>query len=97
MRHDFSSHHILNRFYKDIKVFSNLSHSKMSRVCLITGGTQGIGQETAELLASSGWKVVISGRNSEKGKQVRNFQMNHHDLLLTSLLIGSRRHQSQWG
>ncbi|THY74139.1 hypothetical protein D6C86_09428 [Aureobasidium pullulans] len=42
----------------------------MSRVCLITGGTQGIGQETAELLASSGWKVVISGRNSGKGRQV---------------------------
>lgn len=43
----------------------------MSRVCLITGRTLGIGQKTAELLASEGWLVVISGRNSNNGEKVK--------------------------
>jgi len=42
----------------------------MARVCLITGGTQGIGRETAELLVSQGWAVIISGRNKANGEEV---------------------------
>ncbi|KAF2851947.1 3-oxoacyl-reductase [Plenodomus tracheiphilus IPT5] len=42
----------------------------MTRVCLITGGTQGIGRETAELLVSQGWAVIVSGRNIAKGEEV---------------------------
>ncbi|EON65669.1 hypothetical protein W97_04908 [Coniosporium apollinis CBS 100218] len=41
----------------------------MARVCLITGGTQGIGRETAELLVLQGWAVIISGRNIAKGEE----------------------------
>jgi hypothetical protein len=48
----------------------DLTYSKMARVCLITGGTQGIGRETAELLVSQGWVVIISGRNVAKGEEV---------------------------
>ncbi|GLA55852.1 hypothetical protein AnigIFM63604_002937 [Aspergillus niger] len=40
----------------------------MSQVVLITGATSGIGQETAELLASQGWKVVVSGRRLAEGE-----------------------------
>ena len=41
-----------------------------SKVVLVTGGTSGIGKETAILLASQGWKVVLSGRRDEAGKAV---------------------------
>lgn len=37
---------------------------------LVTGGTSGLGQESARALASKGAKVVITGRNMEKAQAV---------------------------
>ena len=40
------------------------------RICLITGGTNGIGKSTAQQLARMGATVVIVGRNARKTSQV---------------------------
>ncbi|MDR6593497.1 SDR family NAD(P)-dependent oxidoreductase [Saccharothrix longispora] len=39
-------------------------------VALVTGGTSGIGRETARLLAAGGASVVVSGRDETRGAQV---------------------------
>ncbi|GAA3464428.1 SDR family oxidoreductase [Saccharothrix longispora] len=39
-------------------------------MALVTGGTSGIGRETARLLAAGGASVVVSGRDETRGAQV---------------------------
>ncbi|MEM7593981.1 MAG: SDR family oxidoreductase [Cyanobacteria bacterium P01_A01_bin.83] len=45
-----------------------MTNSLKGKVALVTGGTTGIGRETAIALAVIGAKVVVSGRGKEKGK-----------------------------
>jgi len=43
-----------------------------NKVTLVTGGTTGIGRDTAVLFAKSGAKVVVSGRRETEGKETSN-------------------------
>ena len=43
-----------------------------NKVALVTGGTTGIGRDTAVLFAKAGAKVVVSGRRETEGKETSN-------------------------
>ena len=60
------------------------------RICLVTGATSGIGQETAAGLAALGAQVVMVGRDRQRGEQARKAVVEKSgndrvDLLLADL------------
>jgi len=46
-----------------------MSAELQNKVALVTGGTTGIGRDTAVLFANAGAKVVVSGRRETEGKE----------------------------
>ena len=49
-----------------------MSTELQNKVALVTGGTTGIGRDTAVLFANAGAKVVVSGRRETEGKEASN-------------------------
>ena len=43
--------------------------SQFGKLALVTGGTRGLGFETARALARAGAEVVLTGRNDAKGNE----------------------------
>ena len=52
----------------------------MSRTVLITGATSGFGKECAKIFAKNGDKVIVTGRRSEKLKELKD-ELKDFDLL----------------
>ena len=49
-----------------------MSTELQNKVALVTGGTTGIGRDTAVLFAKAGAKVVVSGRRETEGEETSN-------------------------
>jgi NAD(P)-dependent dehydrogenase (short-subunit alcohol dehydrogenase family) len=55
-----------NRVMEDIEMGRRLE----GKTAVITGGTSGIGEASAEVFAAEGAKVIIAGRSEEKGQKI---------------------------
>jgi len=46
--------------------------SMENKTCVITGGTRGLGEATAKLFAKLGARVLITGRDEERGQRIQS-------------------------
>ena len=77
-------------FYSGLEFMGGTIMTMQGKVCLITGGTNGIGKAAALALAHLGATVVIVGRSAEKTSQaVEEIRLasgnNHVNSLLADL------------
>jgi NAD(P)-dependent dehydrogenase (short-subunit alcohol dehydrogenase family) len=70
---------------------NKISYGLGGKVCLITGGAQGIGEACARLFLEQGAKVVIVDIDQEKGKSLES-ELRHlgHEILFIASDIGNK-------
>ena len=56
-----------------------------NKIAVITGGTSGIGERTAEIFVEQGASVVIAGRSSEKGNEITDRLGDHAVFIRTDV------------
>ena len=63
--------------------------SKIMKTVLITGANKGIGFEVAKQLLERNFKVILTGRNKDKGLlAVKNLKMNEEKVLFVKMDVG---------
>lgn len=66
----------------------------MSITILITGATSGIGKASAELFASNGWNLILTGRREERLLQLKEDLTLKHGIKILTLAFDIRNHNS---
>ena len=56
-----------------------------NKIAVITGGTSGIGERTAEIFVEQGASVVIAGRSSKKGNEITDRLGDHAVFIRTDV------------
>jgi len=70
---------------------NKISYGLGEKVCLITGGAQGIGEACARLFLEQGAKVVIIDIQSERGQSLASqLQQQGHEILFIASDIGNK-------
>jgi NAD(P)-dependent dehydrogenase (short-subunit alcohol dehydrogenase family) len=70
---------------------NKISYGLGGKVCLITGGAQGIGEACARLFLEQGARVVIVDVHKERGDLLQSqLQMQGHDILFIANDIGNK-------
>ena len=70
---------------------NKISYGLGEKVCLITGGAQGIGEACARLFLEQGAKVVIVDIQSERGQSLASqLQQQGHEILFIASDIGNK-------
>jgi NADP-dependent 3-hydroxy acid dehydrogenase YdfG len=53
---------------KKLQIYDSLENKN----CIVTGGTKGLGEATAKLLAGMGARILITGRDEARGRRIQS-------------------------